>query len=154
MPLSIRSMHQNWICHCIIRLNFQLVYISGSKGESGTEKPSVSHYTYTSAPPCLYCPGSLQWDTALPLALLSKAAGRRNSSASSPCHRWCRPLPSHRGCRQLVIQQDSPNPPGSWRKAHGRSQRKRLETTLRLFGPSSSVINCFNKSLFHFTHCR
>lgn len=43
MSLIIRSMYQNWICHCIKMLNFHLLYISMPKGESRTEKPSSSH---------------------------------------------------------------------------------------------------------------
>lgn len=165
MSLRIRSMYQNWICHCIKMLNFQLLYISMPKGESRTEKPPSSQ--------CHLHP----FKCPILLTLPSLTPVSRGSSLLFPWHSWAKQqgeaaalsllpmddgesslVPSHQGCRQLVIQQDSHSPPGSRRNACGvwlgRGQKKRLETSLCLFRPSTSMINCFNKSLFCFTYCR
>lgn len=123
MSLGIWSTHQNWVCHCIIRLDFQSLYISRPKRESGTEKPSIphchSHLFQCSAFPASPWLAPVSW--ALPWALLSKAAWRRSSSPYSPsCPRW-REQPSPTPPR--VIQQDSHSPPEHTERGHERVRR-------------------------------
>lgn len=78
MSLRIRSTYQNWICHCIKMLNFQLLYISMPKGESRTEKPSGSHCHLHP----FKCPILLTLPCLTPVS--------RGSSLLFPWHSWAK----------------------------------------------------------------
>lgn len=143
MSLGIGTVHQNWVCHCIIRLDCQSLYISRPKRESGTEKPSIPH-CHSHLFQCSTLPASpwlvpVSW--ALPLALLSKAAQRSSSSLSSPSHQGWREQPSPIPTR--AIHQEHHNPPGHTGCGHERVRRstwKRACVCSGLARPWSTVV--------------
>lgn len=138
MCLSIWSTYQNWICHCIIMLNFQLLCIFMPKGEEGTEKPSSSHCHLHP----FKCPVLCILPCLTPVSQGSSLGAPKQSSREKQqlCllpmdHVESSLVPSHHSCRQLVIQQARHSPPRSCRNACGvwlgRRHRKRWKTSLR-----------------------